>query len=311
MTTAFEKMKSLRGKRSLEKLTEQIEKQQNKGYSKNDERVWKLERDKAGNGTALIRFLPLSPQDIEIDPNHPPYVRMYSHAFQGPTGQWYIENSLTTKNQNDPVSELNTELWNSGQKAQARAQKRKLRYTANILVLKDPANPENEGKVFLYEFGKKIFDKIKDAMFPESDALREIEPVNPFCPWTGADFELRVRQVDGYANYDKSTFSEPTELFDGDETKIEEVYNSEYSLLEIVSDDKFKTYDELKTKLQTVLGSSTGQKKTEVEITASTNTQEASGEEDVDADDFSDLDDDITSDVGDIDSLISELDGEV
>ena len=308
MTTAFEKMKSLRGKRSLEKLTKQIDKQQSKTSRKVDDRYWKLERDKAGNGTALIRFLPQSAADLAVNEDHTPWVQIFSHGFQGPTGQWYIEKSLTTLNQKDPVSDLNRTLWNSGQEDQARKQKRKLRYTANILVLKDPANPENEGKVFLYEFGKKIFDKIKDTMFPESDALREVEPVNPFDLWEGADFELRVRQVDGYANYDKSTFSKPSSLYGGDEGKIETVYTSQHSLLELVAPDTFKSYDELNRRLQTVLGTGAP---VETKVEAKKETVEEVVEESTDseAEDLSSLDVDI--DEGNIEDLMAELDGEI
>jgi hypothetical protein len=218
--------------------------QDKKSY--NDERLWKPTMDKTDNGYAVIRFLP-TPEGEEI-----PWVKVWNHAFQGPTGQWYIENSLTTLGQNDPVSELNTRFWNSGiesDKEIARKQKRKLQYFSNIYVITDSANPENEGKVFLYRFGKKIFDKVMEAMQP---AFEDETPINPFDLWSGANFKLKLRKVDGYWNYDKSEFESPAALNDDDD-KIEEIYGKVYSLAEFSSPSNFKSYDELKTRLDMVL----------------------------------------------------------
>jgi len=244
--TDFASLKKNRNK-SLEKLNAQLEKISTKSYSDpNEGKFWKPTRDKAGNGFAVIRFLP-APQGEEM-----PFVRVWDHGFQGPTGLWYIENSLTTLGQDDPVSEFNSKLWNSGvesDKEQARKQKRRLKYVSNIYVLKDPANPENEGKVFLYAFGKKIFDKLNDLMNP---TFEDEDPVNPFDLWEGANFRLKIRQFEGYPNYDKSEFDAPEPLFDDDD-KLESVWTAQHSLQEIVDPKNFKSYTELKTKLYRVL----------------------------------------------------------
>jgi len=228
------------------KLVKEVEKMNNNGGSSGDERLWKLECDKSGNGYAVIRFLP-APNGEDL-----PFVKLYSHAFQGPGG-WYIENSLTTLGQKDPVSEYNTMLWNNGTdagKEAARKQKRKLTYIANIYVVKDPANPSNEGKVFLYKFGKKIFDKLTAAMQPE---FEDEEAIDPFDFWQGANFKLKAKNVAGYRNYDSSEFARPDALLDDDDA-MEAVWKKEYSLAELVAADQFKTYDELKTRLDYVLG---------------------------------------------------------
>ena len=218
--------------------------QEKKSYV--DERLWKPVMDKVGNGYAVIRFLP-APEGEDM-----PWAKVWNHAFQGPTGQWYIENSLTTVGQNDPVSEYNSKLWNSGvesDKEIARKQKRKLQYYSNVYVVEDPANPQNEGKVFLYRYGKKIFDKIMEAMPP---AFQDETAVNPFDFWEGADFKLKLRKVDGYWNYDKSEFADPSALFDNDE-EIEALWKTEYSLADFTAASNFKSYDELKTRLDAVL----------------------------------------------------------
>ena len=219
--------------------------QEKKSYV--DERLWKPTMDKSGNGYAVIRFLP-APNGEDL-----PWVKLWNHAFQGPTGQWYIENSLTTLGKNDPVSEYNSKLWNSGietDKEIARKQKRKLQYYSNIYVVSDSANPQNEGKVFLYRFGKKIFDKVMEAMQP---AFEDETPVNPFDFWEGANFKLKLRKVDGYWNYDKSEFDNTSALLDGDDEALEEVFNGQYSLSEFTAPSNFKSYDELKTRLDMVL----------------------------------------------------------
>ena len=227
------------------KLVKEVEKMNNAGSS-GDERLWKLECDKGGNGYAVIRFLP-APEGEDL-----PFVKLYSHAFQGPGG-WYIENSLTTLGQKDPVSEYNTSLWNNGTdagKETARKQKRKLTYVANIYVVKDPANPENEGRVMLYKFGKKIFDKITAAMQPE---FEDEEAIDPFDFWQGANFKLKAKNVAGYRNYDSSEFARQDALLEDDEA-MEAIWKKEYSLEEFVAPDQFKSYDDLKKRLDYVLG---------------------------------------------------------
>ena len=192
-----------------QKLVKEVEKMNNTS-SGADERLWKPEMDKTGNGYAVIRFLP-APEGEEL-----PWAKMYSHAFQGPGG-WYIENSLTTIGQKDPLGEYNRELWNSGNDADkdtVRKQKRKLSYYANIYVVQDKANPQNEGKVFLYKFGKKIFDKIMEAMQPE---FEDETAINPFDFWEGANFKLKLKKKDGYWNYDASEFDRPSALLDDDD----------------------------------------------------------------------------------------------
>ena len=234
-----------------EKLVKEVEKM-NSGNSSNDDRVWSLSVDKAGNGYAIIRFLP-APEGEDL-----PFVKLYSHGFQGPGG-WYIENSRTTLGDKDPVSEYNTQLWNNGTdtgKEQARKQKRKLTYISNIYVVKDPANPENEGKTFLFKYGKKIFDKIAAAMQPE---FEDETPIDPFDFWTGANFKLKAKNVAGYRNYDSSEFASPSVLLNDDD-KLEEIWKSQYSLSDFVSPDKFKSYGELKQRLNMVLNVKTSQR---------------------------------------------------
>ena len=242
----------LKKQNSLDKLLGAVESenqsQEKKSYV--DERLWKPELDKTGNGYAVIRFLPA------VNGEDMPWTKIWNHAFQGPTGQWYIENSLTTIGQKDPVSEMNTSYWNSGlesDKEIARRQKRKLQYYSNIYVMNDSKHPENEGKVFLFRYGKKIFDKIMEAMQP---AFADEVAVNPFDFWEGANFKLKIRKVDGYWNYDKSEFESPSALFDKDDL-IEEVWKKQYSLKEFNAPTNFKSYDELKTRLSMVLAGTT------------------------------------------------------
>ena len=228
------------------KLVKEVEKLNTNGAS-GDDRLWKLEVDKSGNGYAVIRFLP-APDGEDL-----PFVKLYSHAFQGPGG-WYIENSLTTLGQKDPVSEYNSQLWNNGTDAgkdAARKQKRKLTYISNIYVVKDPANPENEGKVFLYKYGKKIFDKLTAAMQPE---FEDEEAIDPFDFWQGANFKLKAKNIAGYRNYDSSEFTAVTPLLDDDDA-LEAVWKKENSLKEFIDADQFKSYDDLKKRLEYVLGS--------------------------------------------------------
>ena len=232
---------------SLGKLNAQLEKISTKSYSDpNEGKMWKPTRDKAGNGFAIIRFLP-APKGEEM-----PFVRIWDHGFQGPTGLWYIENSLTTINQDDPVSEYNGKLWNSGldsDKEIARKQKRRLKYVANVYVIKDSGNADNEGKVFMFAFGKKIFDKLNDLMNPQ---FEDEAPINPFDLWEGANFRLKIRQFEGYPNYDKSEFDAPGPLSD-DEAELERIYNSEHALQDLIDPKNFKSYNELKAKLYRVL----------------------------------------------------------
>jgi len=227
------------------KLTNEIEKMNKGSTGGADERLWKLEVDKAGNGYAVIRFLP-APEGEEL-----PWAKVWSHAFQGPGG-WYIENSLTTLGQKDPVSEYNRLLWNSGNDADkdlARKQKRKLSYISNIYVVKDPTNPENEGKVFLYKFGKKIFDKITAAMQPE---FEDEEAIDPFDFWQGANFKLKAKNVAGYRNYDSSEFAATSPLLDDDDA-LEALWNKQYALAEFTAADQFKAYEALQQRLDSVL----------------------------------------------------------
>jgi hypothetical protein len=228
-----------------EKLVKEVEKMSTTS-SGDDDRLWKPELDKSGNGFAVIRFLP-APENEEL-----PWAKIYTHAFQGPGG-WYIENSLTTLGQKDPVSEHNRELWNSGSekdKETVRKQKRKLSYYSNIYVVKDPSNPQNEGKVFLFKYGKKIFDKIMEAMQPE---FEDETPINPFDFWQGANFKLKIVKKDGYWNYDKSEFGSVESLLDDDDA-LEALWKKEYSLAAVTAPDQFKTYEELEKRLGYVLG---------------------------------------------------------
>ena len=227
------------------KLVKEVEKMNNTGGG-GDDRLWKPEMDKTGNGYAVIRFLP-APEGEEL-----PWAKMYSHAFQGPGG-WYIENSLTTNGGKDPVSEYNRELWNSGidsDKDTVRKQKRKLSYYANIYVVQDKANPQNEGKVFLYKFGKKIFDKIMEAMQPE---FEDEEAINPFDFWQGANFKLKLKKKDGYWNYDASEFAPTSALLDDDDA-LEAIWKKQYSLSALTAADQFKSYEDLEKRLKMVLG---------------------------------------------------------
>ena len=256
--TSLSDLRKSRG--GLDALMKEVEKiGTTKSYA--DDRFWQPVVDKAGNGSATIRFLPATKgEDL-------PWVRLWSHGFKGPTGKWYIENSLTTINLPDPVGELNSELWNTGlesNKKIASTQKRKLSYISNILVISDPANPQNEGKVFLYKYGKRIFDKIKELTHPSDDAL--YESIIPFDFWEGSNFKLRIGQVEGFRNYDKSTFEQ--KLVDGEpvpttspiadnDVEIEAIWNQQYALAEFVSPNNFKSYDVLKTKLDQVLGTTT------------------------------------------------------
>ena len=228
-----------------QKLVKEVEKM-NTTSGGADERLWKPEVDKTGNGYAVIRFLP-APESEDI-----PWAKMYSHAFQGPGG-WYIENSLTTTGGKDPVSEHNRELWNSGNESDkdvVRRQKRKLSYYANVYVVKDPTNPQNEGGVFLYKFGKKIFDKVMESMQPE---FEDETPINPFDFWQGANFKLKIVKKDGYWNYDKSEFDTVSPLLD-DEDALEALWKKQYSLVALTAADQFKSYDDLQKRLKYVLG---------------------------------------------------------
>jgi hypothetical protein len=243
----FSKLKSTSGKSALESLNKKLASiagNESKGGA--DDRFWSPTVDKAGNGYAVIRFLPAPPnEDV-------PFVRIFDHGFQGPGG-WYIENSLTTLGKNDPVSEYNSKLWNSGVEANkeiARKQKRRLHFISNIYVVQDSGNPDNEGKVFLYKFGKKIFDKLNEAMNPQ---FADEEAVNPFDLWAGANFKLKIRNVEGYRNYDKSEFDKQGPL-DADDSKLESIWKKEHSLSAFLDASNFKSYDELQAKLMKVLG---------------------------------------------------------
>ena len=247
MATSFANLKKRRTT-DLEKLQSEIEKinKPQTNFSRDDDRFWKAELDKSGSGYAVIRFLP------SLDDDKTAFVRVFNHGFQGPGG-WYIENSLTTLGQKDPLSEYNSVLWNSGIEANkeiARKQKRRLTYFSNVYVVEDKANPQNEGKVFLFRFGKKIFDKISSMSNPEFEDETEVDVFNL---WDGANFKLKIRKVDGFSNYDKSEFMTSAPLSE-DESEMESVFGQQHDLEEFIDQKSFKTYDELKTRLDTVLG---------------------------------------------------------
>ena len=233
---------------NIDKLTKELDKLSEGSNSYKDDRFWKPELDKSGNGYAVIRFLP------PVDGEELPWARYWSHGFKG-KGGWYIEKSLTTLGKKDPVSELNSELWNTGLESDkdiARQRRRKLNYVSNIMVVHDPSNPENDGKIFLYRFGKKIFDKIQEAMKPE---FEDETPINPFDFWQGANFKLKVRKVAGFINYDKSEFESASALLEGDDSKLEELWKNQHALSEFTDPTGFKSYDELKKRLSDVIGS--------------------------------------------------------
>jgi hypothetical protein len=280
-----------RNRSSLDKLTKAIESttQSSEAGSKDDNRFWKPSVDKAGNGMAVLRFLPAPAVDGD---DALPWVRVFHHGFQGPGG-WLIDNCLTTLNEKCPVCEHNSTLWNSGIEANkeiARKQKRKLSYIANVLIVSDPSNPENEGQIKLFKFGKKIFDKITEAMNPE---FADETPVNPFDMWEGANFKLKIRKVEGYQNYDKSEFADKSALFDGDDEKLEELWKSEFSLKEFTEKKQFKTYEQLKGRLDKALGLESVQPKTKAVDTTPTIDEEvnfdSSGVDDEDLDYFKSL----------------------
>jgi hypothetical protein len=244
---SFEALKKNR-KSIIDKLVSEVEKTSNGNrQSSNDDSVWKPTVDKSGNGYAVIRFLPASGDGL-------PWAQWWDHGFKGPTGRWYIEKSLTSISQPDPVGELNSFLWNTGRdedKELARARKRRLHYVSNIYVVSDPGNPDNEGKVFLYKYGKKIFEKLMDVMQPE---FQDETPINPFDFWEGADFKLKIRNVDGYRNYGKSEFSDPAALLDGDDKKLKALFDSLHSFEEFTDPAQYKSYEALSRKLHDVLG---------------------------------------------------------
>jgi hypothetical protein len=249
MASSFADLKKNR-KNSAASLAADLDKL-NKGNERTkDETYWSPTVDKAGNGYAVIRFLPAPAGETS------PYVRYWDHGFQGPTGKWYIENSLTSIGAEDPVAQFNGKLWNASQddnspeRKQARKQKRRLHFVSNILVVKDAANPANEGKVFKYKYGKKIFNKLNEKMNPE---FEDEQPMNPFDMWEGANFKLKIRQVEGYRNYDKSEFDDPSAISDDDDV-LEAVWKSAHSLEAVVAPDQFKSFEVLKTKLDQVLG---------------------------------------------------------
>ena len=251
MTQSFSELKRS-ASNSFDKLNEELTKLNTNQAKTKDDRLWTCQTDKAGNGYAVIRFLP-APVGEDV-----PFVRMFTHGFKG-SGGWYIENSLTTIGQQDPIAELNTRLWNSGvesDKETVRKQKRQLNFYSNIYVVKDPANPENEGKVFLFRYGKKIFDKLTDLMAPQ---FEDEKPMDPFNLWSGANFNLKVRQVEGYPNYEKANFDSPSPLLDDDD-RLEEIWKSQYSLKEIIDPKHFRSYEELQRRLDRALGVSSSAK---------------------------------------------------
>jgi hypothetical protein len=252
---SFAAMKKNR-KKSLADTIEQAKKFDSKGSSNKDDRMWQPTVDKAGNGAAVIRFLPKSEGEVA------PWVQLFSHGFKGPGG-WFIDNCLTTIGKDCPVCEANGVLWNSDIPANrsivsgtegSPGRKRKMNYMSNIYVVKDPGNPDNEGKVFLYKYGKKIFDKLNDMMYPEFD---DEEAIDPFNLWTGADFKMKIRKVEGWRNFDKSTFAKAAALSEDDDA-LEAIYNSQHSLAEFVAPENYKSFDEQKTRMDKVLGNVAG-----------------------------------------------------
>lgn len=255
---SFQSLADLKKSRGgFDKLMKEVEKINAPASSSEDNRFWQPEVDKVGNGYAVIRFLP-PPKGEDL-----PWVRVWNHGFKGPTGKWYIEDSLTTIGLPDPVSDMNTKLWNSGNESDkdlVRERKRKLTYISNILVVTDPAHPENEGKVFLYKYGKKIFDKIKDVTDPQ---FQDEQPINPFDFWDGANFKLKIRKVEGYRNYDKSEFDRPSPVATSDEA-IAQIWEQQHSLKEFVDPKRFKTYEELQRKLTMVLAGEVREQEIEI-----------------------------------------------
>ena len=235
---------------NLDKLKTAVEALSSKEETTKSENFWKPEVDKAGNGMAVIRFLPAPEADGD---DALPWVKSFTHGFQGPGGQWLIDECLTTKGQSCPICDYNSGLWATGIEANkniVRNQKRKLSYIANVYIVSDPKHPENNGQVKLFKFGKKIFDKITAAMNPD---FQDEEAVNPFDLWKGANFKLKIRKVDGYQNYESSSFDSAGPLSD-DDSELEAIWKKEFSLKEQIADSKFKSYEELQNRLNKVLG---------------------------------------------------------
>ena len=257
MTLDLASLRAMRKSSSatLQKISAELQKQDSSKYSADDSRFWRATVDKAGNGSAVIRFLP------SIDPDALPWVKVYDHGFQGPTGKWYIENCRSTLGEPDPVVEYCNTLWNGSEddKNLARKLKRRLSYYANVLIIKDPGNPDNEGKVFIFKFGKKLFDKIKGKLQPDFD---DESPVDVFNPWEGANFRLRIRKVEGWSNTDKSEFESPSPIADDDE-EILNILNQRHDLKFLTEPSRFKSYDDLKAKFEMVMNGqpSAGMKK--------------------------------------------------
>jgi hypothetical protein len=247
MSIDLKALKSRSG--DLSAMLEEIESANKKTFEsdRDDSLYWKPTVDKAGNGYAVIRFLPSPDTDVN-------WQKYWDHGFKGPTGRWYIEKSRTSIGENDPVGEMNSELWSQGEEGQkiARERKRRLKHVANIQVVTDTDNPQNEGKVFLYEYGKKIQGKIDESLKPE---FPDEEPMNPFDLWNGADFAIKIRQVEGYRNYDKSEFKSPSAVYDGDETKLQELVDQLNELSFVTDPKNYKSYDDLRIRLNSVLGS--------------------------------------------------------
>lgn len=272
---SFKDLKKRRGRKGTEQLADEAAKMNKPGGSFDDDRFWKPTRDKSDNGFAVIRFLPaVANEDI-------PWVRIFSHGFQGPIGKWYIENCPTTLGLKCPACEGNSELWNSGIEANkdiARKRKRRLQYISNVYIVSDPKNPENEGKVFLYKYGVKIFDKLMESMNPE---FEDESPVNPFCFWEGANFKLKIRRVKGFVNYDKSEFEAASQLLNADEEALEALYKTQHSLQQFIGTTEFKKYEVLKDRRADVLNEN-DEKKTSTRSSAADHV-----EEDVDDDEVS------------------------
>jgi len=256
-------------KNMLEKM-KASDKPDQSGSRAEDERIWKPTFDKEkGSGSAIIRFLPAAPSEID----ELPYVRVYSHAFQGPTGKWYIEKSLSTIGKPDPCGELNKRCWNSGvesDKDNARSRKRKTDYYANVLIIKDPAHPELEGKVMIYKYGPQIHKMIEDSAYPkepEFEGDEVVEPLNAFDIDNGADFVIRItgrtmKNAKGQSvtvpNYEKSSFKAKAALAGGKESEMERIWNMCHALQPFYDEKEYKSYESLQKRLVEVLGPQVG-----------------------------------------------------
>lgn len=252
-TKTFDQLKKNSNTLSKDLFSKLKQSKEKKSYD--DDRFWKAKQDSAGNASAVIRFLP-SPDTDE------PFIQLFAHGFQN-NGKFFIHNCPTTKGKTCPVCDSNKQLWNSGldsDKDIARDRKRRQSFISNILVVNDPANPDNNGKVFLFKYGKKIHEKVLDAMIPED--ITE-SPVDVFNMFEGVNFKLKIKKVAGYTNFDSSVFDQKvTAICDGKEDLMKQVFASSHSLAAFLADDQFKSHDDLEKELNKVLGNTTNRRST-------------------------------------------------